>query len=654
MALITSFRDADMSAVYTKIKYNFKLRASNLYLQRYAESGSDKNISEQLSTVQSTLNAMFSGLDSELAALQAKLEEAESILPSSQVSSAQGSSANRAAQLSDSSSAESEESSSVESSSSVSSSEASSESVSSENTADSVSTVQVLSALAEGSDDETLGALEADIAAFASSASSMDTEQAAQSYTRLSGRIADLRASYAAQQSAVNQALTDSISQTAAMNSAISGIGAAYLSGDPAQIGLAVQSISALTSQIDSAKTQLSAYQTQIQDDVSEPAQSLSSSLTAVISKLSGISNALGDLDISDDFDEDELEDALDDMRHLSANAGNLSGKLITEIDDFLLPKSDEYLEKGSQFAEDMTWLLDKFSGDTDRLADFLQKVKKYGNYAIDDIEDVRVDWPDVEERVQDITDKLHDFEDDYDLKEVIERFGKNPETQGAFFSEPIEMDTHDLYPMSGYGASMAPFYTTLCLWIGAMIIPALFSTKAHNCLLPVSHRVEFLGKYLLFASIGVLQALAASLGDLWILGIDLTDPGLFVSECIFTSIVFTMIVFTLVSLLSNVGKALSILILVLQIAGAGGTFPIQVLPEFFQKIHRALPFTYAISAMREAAAGVAFETLKTDFLVLSAFFAAFLAIGLLCVRWVKPLMEKFSKKLQEANVLEH
>ncbi|MSE24834.1 YhgE/Pip domain-containing protein, partial [Lactobacillus curvatus] len=73
---------------------------------------------------------------------------------------------------------------------------------------------------------------------------------------------------------------------------------------------------------------------------------------------------------------------------------------------------------------------------------------------------------------------------------------------------------------------------------------------------------------------------------------------------------VFISIVYTLVSLFGNVGKALAMVMMVLQIAGGGGTFPIQVTPKFFQAIHPFLPFTYAVDALREAVGGVVPEIL--------------------------------------------
>src|SRR5699024_9189716 len=101
--------------------------------------------------------------------------------------------------------------------------------------------------------------------------------------------------------------------------------------------------------------------------------------------------------------------------------------------------------------------------------------------------------------------------------------------------------------------------------------------------------------------SIGDRQSIIVSLGDMFILGAAIDNRLLFILLSVLVSIVFISIVYTLVSLFGNVGKALAIVIMVLQIAGGGGTFPIQVTPKFFQAIHPFLPFTYAVDALREA-----------------------------------------------------
>ena len=128
----------------------------------------------------------------------------------------------------------------------------------------------------------------------------------------------------------------------------------------------------------------------------------------------------------------------------------------------------------------------------------------------------------------------------------------------------------------------------------------------------------------------------------------------LFVVYGAFISIVFVTIVYTLVSLFRNVGKALAVILLVLQIAASGGTYPIEVMPEFFQSIHPLLPFKYAIGGLREAVGGIVPELLSRDTIVLAGFFLVFLVIGVLGKKYLNKALDKFSRKLEESEIVGH
>ena len=143
-------------------------------------------------------------------------------------------------------------------------------------------------------------------------------------------------------------------------------------------------------------------------------------------------------------------------------------------------------------------------------------------------------------------------------------------------------------------------------------------------------------------------------MGDVFVLKVEILHPVLFVLLGMLYSLVFTSIVYTLISLFDNVGKAIGVVFLVFQIAAAGGTFPIQVTPEFFQKINKFLPFTYAINGMREAVAGVVVENLMLDIAVLLVYGAVFIALGLVLKRYANKALKKFIKQLSESGVIGH
>jgi putative membrane protein len=155
-----------------------------------------------------------------------------------------------------------------------------------------------------------------------------------------------------------------------------------------------------------------------------------------------------------------------------------------------------------------------------------------------------------------------------------------------------------------------------------------------------------YFGRFLTFASIAILQSIIVTTGNLIILGSYAASKGYFILFGILISTVFTFIVYTLVSVFGNVGKGASIILLVLQISGAGGVYPIQVTPSFFQLINPFLPFTYAISLLREATGGIVWETVSRDLGILFLFILLAMLIGI----FLKGLINKKVKHIVELS----
>ncbi|GAB6169721.1 hypothetical protein JCM1393_21810 [Clostridium carnis] len=212
------------------------------------------------------------------------------------------------------------------------------------------------------------------------------------------------------------------------------------------------------------------------------------------------------------------------------------------------------------------------------------------------------------------------------------------------------------LFPIPNYGSAMSPFYSTLSLWVGALILVSLLTTDTE----PLEKGLElkpyekYFGKFLTFAFIGICQSLIVSIGDILILGTYAVNPVVFVLVSVLSSLVFIMIVYTLVSIFGNVGKAIGVILLVIQVAGSGGTFPIEVTTPFFQKVNPLLPFTYAISAMRETVGGIVPQVLIKDIVFLISYFIIAVLMGLFLKGPINNVSKKFVLKLKECGLIGH
>ncbi|GIN62656.1 phage infection protein [Robertmurraya siralis] len=259
-------------------------------------------------------------------------------------------------------------------------------------------------------------------------------------------------------------------------------------------------------------------------------------------------------------------------------------------------------------------------------------------------------EFPYVNEKVRELAKKLRSIHGETDINEIIELLQNDPEAERGFFAEPIVLKEHRLFSIPNYGTGMTPFYTVLAIWVGGLLLISLISTESHQKE-DYTERQVYIGRLLTFVSIGFFQTLIVTLGNMLLLQVEVKEPMWFVLFGILCSFVFMTIVYTFVSVFGNVGKALAIILLVLQIAGSGGTYPVVLLPEFFQVIHPFLPFTYAIDLLREAVGGIVRERVWHDVLSILIFGLLALVLGIFLKESINKHTEKFKKKTKESGL---
>ena len=229
----------------------------------------------------------------------------------------------------------------------------------------------------------------------------------------------------------------------------------------------------------------------------------------------------------------------------------------------------------------------------------------------------------------------------------------KNADELGEFIACPVKVNTDKVYGIDNYGSAMAPFYTTLAIWVGATILVAILHTnikkkKEFTSLKPTQ---EYFGRGLTFLALSLIQSVIICAGDLWFLRIQCYHPIKFMIAGIAGSVAIMFFIYTLAYTFGDIGKALAVIMLVVQIGGSGGTFPIDVTPQFFRAINPYLPFTFVIEAMRECVCG----TFENDFwiylLKLGAYILVSLFIGLVIRPCVKKPIQFFTKRVEETGL---
>ena len=253
------------------------------------------------------------------------------------------------------------------------------------------------------------------------------------------------------------------------------------------------------------------------------------------------------------------------------------------------------------------------------------------------------------------LADALHKLEtlngEDY-LKALLEILGGSPILYGEYFAQVVQTTVTPVYPIANYGSAMAPFYTVLSIWVGGVMLGAIFKAHArHDGLVdPKPHELYF-GRYLLFFFLSQIQTVIIITGDLFLLKIQCLHPGLLYLCGAVTSFTFSLLIYSLAVSFGDVGKAIVVVVMVLQIAGSSGTFPIELLPEIFQKIYRFFPFPYAIDAMRECICGVYGSTYVVKLGQLLIFAVVALGIGLFARRPFIGVNEFMEERLEETEM---
>lgn len=238
-------------------------------------------------------------------------------------------------------------------------------------------------------------------------------------------------------------------------------------------------------------------------------------------------------------------------------------------------------------------------------------------------------------------------------FRRFLDVLENNPEELAGYLSDPIAMETVPVYEITTYGSAMAPYYIMLALFVGSLLTATMIHVNAPIPPLPLLRPWQrFFGRYQLFFLVGMVQALVTGLGCVYYIGMQCLHPGLFLLACCVCSLNFTMMNFALVYALDNIGMALSVIIMVIQVAGSGGSYPIDVLPEVFQKLYVLMPFHYGMDMLRETIAGRYENVYWTNLAVMAGMCVLFAVLGMLLYYPARPLNRLIARSKEKSGIM--
>lgn len=350
------------------------------------------------------------------------------------------------------------------------------------------------------------------------------------------------------------------------------------------------------------------------------PGNPLKEVITQLYNVNTNLNNAIGYLETVKNQVANGQKPTLSNLNKIltvSNDISSVTNNILNNFDSKIVQPIDSIFEQGIKTATNIITVLDSAEEKLPKVEEILTTSLAFSDKADEAVKFIKEKLPWAKSTIDELTSAIKELNNSNSMDELISLLKSDVVSRSEFLKQPVDLVTEKLYPIKIYGAAMTPFYTVLSLWVGILLLMSLLSTEVHGEY--KSYEIYF-GRGFTILTITLVQALIVSVGDLYLLNVPAKEPALFILLSLFISIVFTAIVYSLVSIFGNVGKAVAVVLLVIQVAGSGGTFPIEVTPIFFQRVNPFLPFTYGISALRETVGGIYEPNLKRDIIMLIIF----------------------------------
>ena len=344
-----------------------------------------------------------------------------------------------------------------------------------------------------------------------------------------------------------------------------------------------------------------------------------------------------------------DIQTVADKITGLSASITGISNDYTSNIEPKLNNTISTLLTTLGNMS-DIVSALDKDMPSVNALVSALKDSVKAGDTMIGSINTLLAT---ASKQLDNLYNKLNHLGQSDVINAIVNLTEGNADELGEFLACPIMVNTDKVYGIENYGSAMAPFYTTLAIWVGGMFLVAVLKTDIKNKkeFSRLKPHQEFFGRGLTFVCLSLIQSIIICLGDLVFFKIQCYHPFKFILAGCVTALIYSMFIYSLAYTFGDIGKALAVIILVVQIGGSGGTFPIDVTPSLFQNLNPFLPFTFTIEAMRECICGTYSNDYWIYLLKLCAYLLAALVIGLLIKAVVKKPIRFFTKRIEETGL---
>ncbi len=347
----------------------------------------------------------------------------------------------------------------------------------------------------------------------------------------------------------------------------------------------------------------------------------------------------------------DEIADTVkEEFVNKSARINEVSSNMNSKLNVEVAPLISQVLSKAEVNIDKVSGIIAGAQGELPAVERKLSETEAKISNAYGKLLSLQAQMPSAKSKIQKLTDEIKKADSGIDKNQLFNLLKVDYKQQAEFFANPVKLQENKLYHIENYGSAMTPFYTVLSIWVGSLLMSSLLTTKVEDEDNKYKPYQKYFGRGLLFVIISLFQTLIITLGDMYVLGTQATSPYRFVIYALLISLLFSSIIYTIVCILGNVGKAVCIVLLVLQLGSSGGTFPIQMTSEFFQALYPKVPFTYSIGLLREAVGGVYIPAVERDIKILFIYLIVVLVGGAILVS-LKARSAKLSRERERSKL---
>ena len=356
--------------------------------------------------------------------------------------------------------------------------------------------------------------------------------------------------------------------------------------------------------------------------------------------------NIYNKMDHYDEIANTVKEEFVNKSARINEVSSNMNSKLNVEV----APLISQVLSKAEVNIDKVSGIIAGAQGELPAVERKLSETEVKISNAYGKLVSLQAQMPSAKSKIQKLTDEIKKADSGIDKNQLFNLLKVDYKQQAEFFANPVKLQENKLYHIENYGSAMTPFYTVLSIWVGSLLMSSLLTTKVEDEEKKYKPYQKYFGRGLLFVIISLFQTLIITLGDMYVLGTQATSPYRFVLYALLISLLFSSIIYTIVCILGNVGKAVCIVLLVLQLGSSGGTFPIQMTSEFFQALYPKVPFTYSIGLLREAVGGVYIPAVERDIKILFIYLIVVLVGGAILVS-LKARSAKLSRERERSKL---